>query len=171
MTTKGQLIGKGTFSKVYLQDDNTVLIQSECWAKECIADYIESDIFPDLKRVGYEKYECTYYPKVKSLKTALSTEHYEIYKQLRSLRIDIPGNKYDRMDMWREQFEKIENEHYRQGLIDALDSLCNWGTQIGFEISPRNVAVQDGKLILLDCFYFVNQLQAVRNRKYTATYA
>ncbi|UZT50044.1 hypothetical protein [Enterobacter phage 01_vB_Eclo_IJM] len=57
----------------------------------------------------------------------------------------------------------------REGLMDvlmALDACANFGSDIQFEISPRNVRAVNGKLILVDCFFLVSKLQEVRSSKW-----
>lgn len=166
-TRKLQLIGKGLFSKVYRLNDKQVYIQSTCYAKECISMnwHNSTNIFPVLEPVDIQEYICEYYAPVKSLKKELIAAHYDIYKQLRSLSVGYVKNNYDLLDKWREQFATVTNKKFRHALLDMTDNLCNWGTQINFEISPRNVAVKNGKLILLDVFFFSDQLNEQRMNK------
>lgn len=42
--------------------------------------------------------------------------------------------------------------------------MSNYDHRIGFEISPRNVAIDNGRLVLLDCFFSIDLLQE-RNRE------
>lgn len=51
-----------------------------------------------------------------------------------------------------------------QIILEALDACLNYGSSVRFEISPRNVAVQDGQLVLLDCFYLQSTLNEVLGR-------
>lgn len=157
-----ELIGKGAFSKVYKLNDKRVLIKSVCYAKECLSINVNSVWFPKLRRVDYNEYVCEYYPKVKSLKESLNPDHYRLYQELRKLRVYCE-NPNDYYNLWREEFQKVSNRSLKTTLLDFLDHLCGYGTQIGFEISPRNVAVKNGKLILLDVFYMQDQLRHVRN--------
>ena len=167
MNTKLQKIGEGLFSKVYRLNDKQVLIKSICQVKECIAmDWHQSTgVFPVLERTDEQgEYICEYYERVKSLKDSLTPAHYEIYKDLRSLKIDMPKNTYDLMDCWRAEFKKVKNKKYRDALLNMTDNLANYGSQLKFEISPRNVAVKNGKLILLDVFFFHDQMLAQRSK-------
>lgn len=156
-----ELIGKGAFSKVYKLNEKQVLIKSVCYAKECISLNINSKWFPKLERTDYNEYICEYYPKVKSLKEALKPEQYKIYQELRKLNVYC-NNSYDYLDGWRKEFKKLKNTSLKNSLLEVLTDLSNYGTQIGFEISPRNVAVKNGNLILLDVFYMRDQLERVR---------
>lgn len=159
-----ELIGKGTFSKVYKLNEKQVLIKSVCYAKECISLNMDSKWFPKLERTDYNEYICEYYPKVKSLKETLKPNHYKIYQELRKLNVYC-ANSYDYLDAWRKEFKKVSNTSVKNALLEMLDDLANYGTEIGFEISPRNVAVKDGNLVLLDVFYMRDQLDSVRKMK------
>jgi len=106
-----------------------------------------------------------YYPKVKSLKQSLKPAQYALYKELRALSIGYGNKDYDLYFKWREQFETIKNKAVREDLLEVVDHLNNYGTDLSFEISPRNVAVKNGKLILLDCFFIASQAAAKRKNK------
>lgn len=163
-----KLIGKGLFSKVYQLNEKQVLIKSTCNTKEAYSmDWHNSkNVFPVMERTNeYQEYICEYYPKVDSLKDSLLPEYYEIYKNLRALSIGYVPNNHNLLDAWREQFKKVSNRKYRLALLDMLDVLSNYGSDIQFEISPRNVAVKNSKLILLDCFFLVSQ----RNKAFAKT--
>lgn len=168
MDTRGlKLIGKGTFSKCYKLNDKEVLIRSNDNVKEYIAlwmDYVP--FIPNIERIDIGLYKMEYFPKVKSLKKTLKPKQYEIYKELRSLSVGFVANKHNLFYEWHEQFDTIKNKRFREGLKLALDCLANYGSDINFEISPRNVAVKNGNLILLDCFFMSSQLQDVRTGKY-----
>jgi len=56
-------------------------------------------------------------------------------------------------DAWYKEFSKVTNITLRNSLQEAIDACANYGSDIKFEISPRNVAVKNGNLILLDCFF------------------
>lgn len=157
-----ELIGKGTFSKVYLKSKSKVIIKSTCPIKECIANgwFPKTALFPTLKRLGYQEYECRYYPKVTSLKTALEPDQYVLYKELKRLshteyRADVAA--------WYKVFPKITNRRIRQHLQDAVEACANYGSDVMFEISPRNVAVHNGKLVLLDVFFIKSHLTRVKS--------
>ena len=165
-----KLIGKGAFTKAYLNDDEkTVVLYSVCPIKECMAfgGFPTSPLFPKLEQTGYLDsgegvYTMVYYPRVKSLKNALKPEQYAIYKELRALRALIPCNGYN---VLHKAFKTIKNRRVRGLMLQALDACSNYGSDIGFEISPRNVAVKNGKLVLLDCFFIQSKLKEVRSKK------
>lgn len=163
-----KLIGRGAFSRAYLlEDGETVEIISRDNVKECAAVFglADSEYFPKITRIDSnypdkQKYRMEYFPKVRSLKNSLSKNDYKLYKELRKIKPVFSKNTYDLPDLWREQFQAISNdfEECKNALLEAIDSLQNYGHDIGFEISPRNVAVKNGKLVLLDVFFFRSQL-------------
>ena len=171
ISTKGlKLIGKGVFSKVYQLNESEVLIKSDDYAKECMSEFVNSELVPSIERIGEGLFKMEYFEKVKSLKTALNKDQYAFYLELRSLEVPYNTKEVEFYFRWRDQFLRLSNEDYANDLLDVIDSLSNYGTDISFEISPRNVAVKDGKLILLDCFFIRSQLnekrQSTRKRQY-----
>ena len=168
-----KLIGKGAFTKAYLNDDGkTVTLYSVCPIKEGMALgwFPESPLFPKLERIDYLDsgegvYIMEYYPKVKSLKNTLSPNQYAIYRELRGLNIPLTQNPYDGYQELYNAFKTLKNRRVREIMLYALDSCVNYGSDIGFEISPRNVAVKNKKLVLLDCFFIKSKLNEVRSKK------
>ena len=71
---------------------------------------------------------------------------------------------HDSMSKVYEAFAAIEDEDLKEVMIEALEACGNYGSDVAFEISPRNVAVKDGKLILLDCFFMKSKLNQVRSK-------
>jgi len=168
MTMK--LIGKGAFTKAYLQDNGKVLLKSVDPIKECMALgwFPEHRLFPTVEMIDTGMYEMQYYPKVTSLKQNLTAEDWELYKELRALfdTYKASVNKYDGYSSWYKVFSTSDlPEEIKELLLEALDACANVGSDIMFEISPRNVAVDNGRLVLLDCFYQTSILQQVRNSK------
>ena len=160
---KPKLIGKGCFTKCYRISHNKVRLISADPAKECAALGWGSNsrLFPRIKQIETEVYEMTYYPKVKSLKAALRPDHYKIYQALRNINVWPTKGDFAYLDELRKQFNKLP-KRVAKALNEQIDGLLNYGTDVRFEISPRNVAVKNGKLILLDCFFFASKLREVR---------
>lgn len=162
-------IGKGLFSTVFL-DGDTVIVKSVCRAKECNAlfGYGDSDLWPEIERIDYDDistYRMPFYERPKSLKKALDPDQWEIYRILRNFKPEVR--------QWLNCYEKAiaqvraQNPELADALQDAVDNLANYGSDMMFEISPRNVAVKDGKLILLDVWFFSSQAKEQRTqRKY-----
>jgi hypothetical protein len=163
-------IGKGLFSTAYLQEDNkTVLLKSTDNIKECMSLgwFPESKYFAKIERIEDNLYKMKYFKRVNSLKKSLRPQQYEIYKELRKLAIGFIKNNYDRLDMWRNQFNTLKNQTIKNTLIQAIDACSNYGSCVSFEISPRNVAVsKTGGLILLDCFFMQDQANKLMTKKY-----
>ena len=166
-----RLIGKGAFTKCYLNDDGvTVTLRTKDKAKECLALWgytdFDSYLFPSLERLDYDHngvgtYSMQYYAPTKGLKNHLENRQWELYQALRKLTPAFGGNSKRYKDYWHNAFNSLSDdfEEEKEALNQALDSLGNYGTDIQFEISPRNVRVINGKLLLLDCFFFVHQLK------------
>lgn len=161
------LIGKGAFTKAYLKaNKKTVLLKSCCPMKEAMSlgYFPNSRLFPKLTRVDYETYELEYYPRVTSLKKALNPLHYSYYQELRNIYKNDLIYGACNYDTWAKAFKTIKNQYLRNTMLQALDGCTNYDYEIGFEISPRNVAVKNGKLILLDVFFSRNKLKQVRSK-------
>ena len=164
-----KLIGTGSFTKAYLRStDNKVILKSCCPIKECMSMgwFPTSRLFPKITRVEHEKYEMKYYPKVSSLKNNLDPDQYKIYLTLRNVqnRFMCTGlnNKHDSLSIYYKAFSKLENKRVSKAMCEAIEACGNYGSAIGFEISPRNVAVNNGKLVLLDVFYSISKLEQLR---------
>lgn len=164
-----KLIGRGAFTRAYLMESGKVLLKSCDPIKECMSLgwFPESPLFPLVERVDIQVYEMEYYPRVSSLKKNLDPDQWEIYKALSNLNVGIPLRRADRYLAVHKAFDTLADEALRDTMKGALDACCNYGTDIGFEISPRNVATKEGKLILLDCFFSVVALEAVRKGELT----
>lgn len=168
MTMK--LIGKGSFTKAYVQDNGKVLLKSIDPIKECMASgwFPEHRLFPSVEMVDEGMYEMQYYAKVTSLKQNLSSEDWALYKELKALydAYEAPTDKYDGYSSWYTVFSSSElPEEIKEVLLEALDACSNIGSDIMFEISARNVAVDNGRLVLLDCFFQTSMLEQVRKSK------
>lgn len=167
-TSKMQRIGKGAFSIVYKKDEKTVFIKSKDNVKECMSMgwFPNTRMFPKIERVGvsdcgeFQFYEEKFYERKLAPKKDLLPDEYEFYQALRNLNTRCDNN-YMRLDHWRNQFDSLPAKFKRKKklLNEALDALSNYGTDICFEISPRNIAIHAGKLVLLDCFFFASALK------------
>lgn len=160
-----KLIGSGSFTKAYLDDRGKVVLKSRDKAKECMSMGClpKSKLFPDVKCIGDNLYEMNYLGPTKTgLKKELRPRQYRLYKALKDLfDKSLPSNdRNDSMFLWHDLFNTLPSEFRRekQVLKEALDNFGNWGTDVAFEISPRNVRVVNGFLCLLDCFFFRSDL-------------
>ena len=165
-----QLIGKGLFTKAYRKDKTTVLLKSDDPIKECMSMgwFPESRLFPKIVRTNCGEYEMKYYEKVSSLKKSLTETHYEMYEELRKVSKNIKrtSNIYDGLFNVRDGFKMIKDRRLKEIMIRAVEACSNYGSDVEFEISPRNVAVtKTGKLILLDCFFMKSKALNIRKTK------
>jgi O6-methylguanine-DNA--protein-cysteine methyltransferase len=167
--TYKNVIGKGLFTTAYLQDDKkTVVLKSTDYIKECMSLnwFPESKHLPEIEMIDRFVYKMPLYNKPTSLKNNLKPSQYKIYQELRKLSVGFVKNSYYLMDAWHKEFDKITNKKIRTLLKDCLDSCSNYGSDIQFEISPCNVAIDNkGNLILLDCFFVQSQANEIRNSK------
>ncbi len=175
-TIKGlKSIGKGTFTKCYLNScgESVTLITCDP-IKECIANgwFPESELFPKVEHVDYCErtdrniYTMEYYPRTKGLKSVLDVDQWKIYQTLCKVYqgLSYHSNIYEGYQKLYKAFESIQDQELREIMIDALDACSNYGSDVGFEISPRNVAVKNGKLILLDVFFMRSTLKQIRSK-------
>jgi hypothetical protein len=130
-------------------------------------------------------YRMEHFPRTKSLKSALKPDQWQLYLALRRVMNKGAGyykNNWDRIDEYRRLFDgmgrELDGKVYKENLGDenagkgakygemmvfALESLLNFGGDVSFEISPRNVAANSsGELVLLDCFFYREDLRRVR---------
>lgn len=161
------LIGRGTFTKCYHEEGSESVYLVSCDPiKECMAHgwFPSSENFPKIELLTEGVYKMEYYPKTPALKKHLEADQWAIYQELRHLFLNsnLPTNEDEYFFYWHKQFDTITNEEARETLKEALDACGNYGTDICFEISPRNVAAKEGKLILLDCFFSTKTLMKVR---------
>lgn len=159
-----KLIGKGLFTKAYLREDGKVELMSKDYIKECMSFgwFPSNRLFPSIKSIDNGNYEMKYYPKVKSLKKSLKPIEYNKYLELRNLTIPFIVNKYEGYDNLYNAFSTIKGKILREAMLEALSACTNYGSDISFEISLRNVAVDKGNLVLLDCFFIQTQADSIR---------
>ena len=163
---KFKLIGKGRFSTAY-QNKNTVYIKSQDPVKECFALFpVNSSYFPkvSLSDLPEFDYKMPLYNKVRAPKKQLNDISLVIYQELRELFKNIPipfSKKESDYSILYRLFSGIKSsKRLKTALINAIDHLANYGADIGFEISPRNIAAtKSGNLILLDCFFLKRALK------------
>ena len=114
---------------------------------------------------NYTLLTCKHYPKVRSLKNTLYKSHYELYKFLRELASSLLWvniNHKDSYKFYDDYLTDLESKlnaapkKFRpicEEIWERVNDLRNYGTFIQIEISPRNVAVDGKRLILLDIFF------------------
>lgn len=168
-------IGTGSFSTVYRKGNSShVLIVSTDPVKECMSMgwFPDSRLFPKVTRISYnddgtQTFTMKYYDKVTAPKKQLNERSYKLYKALRGL--DITYCKDHLLyDKWVKAFNELPKEFKaaKEALLEAVSALTNYGSDISFEISPRNIAVtKSGNLILLDCFFLRSALREKKSIK------
>ena len=104
--------------------------------------------------------------ETRSLKKSLRPRQYRLYILLKAISNDrgTVANKYAEYSKWYEKLSQLPSEFSRERdvILDGLDGCTNTGSDIAFEISPRNVAVDNGFLVLLDVFFNIGTLHEVR---------
>lgn len=155
-----KLIGKGHFSRAYLREDGKVLIKSRCRTKEALSMFDGAFSFlPEIERIDTQTYLMPYYPPTKGLKAHLEPDQWKLYQQLRRIQWQFEtGYRLVRSGFCRLNIP----EETKEQLIALLDHVTNWAddeSDIVFEISPRNVRAVNGKLILMDVFFFESQIR------------
>jgi hypothetical protein len=166
-TNKPSYLKKGHFTKAYLYNkSNEVILESRCNVKECMALgwFPESSLFPaitfsDLEsnKDGFKVYKMPLYTtNSRSVKSIICKEDYEnIYLPLRKICFVI-----DYKDFKDQLFKVGVSDGVREIILEAYEACMNYGSDVGWEISPRNVAAtSEGKLVLLDCFFIKSQLR------------
>ncbi len=158
--TKGlKRIGRGLFTTCYRLDANTVMLKSSDPIKECMALgwFPVSEHFPLVTCVTDGIYKMQYFPKTASLKKNLDADQWQLYKHLKDLfnTFWLPNDRACRRLAWLKHFDNLPEQFSstREALQEAIDAIGNYGEDVCFEISPRNVRACNGKLILLDCFF------------------
>lgn len=174
-----KLIGRGAFSRVYSipSNDKEVFIKSCDPVKELMANgwFPDSERFPRTRHAvnleGEEGYIQERFEKVSSLKKSLIPSEYKLYKELETL-----FKGYSDTDNYHRAIRSDNSMYFlikelknsnlssevKEILISALEECGNFGTDVCLEVSPRNVAVRDGKLVFLDLFFLQKYLTKVR---------
>ena len=163
---KFKIIGKDRFSTAY-QNKDVVYIKSQDPVKECFAFFpVNSSYFPKVSVSDLPEfdYKMPLYNKVRAPKKQLNDRSITIYQELRKLfnnNLFYFNKKESGYAKWYRLFSGIKSsKRLKNALINAIDNLANYGDDIGFEISPRNIAAtKSGNIILLDCFFLKRALK------------
>lgn len=163
-----KIIGRGHFTTAYLKDDTTVILRSRDKVKEIMSmgSFPETELFPKIKQVGYRVedefsiYETDFVKVCGSLKRRLSNNWLRVYQQLRVLDKASYKNVFELREIVGDMTFR---EDIKEDLLGAIEALIDGGEDVVFEISPKNVGyTEDGKLILLDCFYYKSAIRGKR---------
>ena len=164
------------FTTAYLNEKEECILKTFDTVKMSISEGYCSEhrLFPPIERVG-EIYhggksmvmlKMEYFPRVTSIKNNVSPRQWRLYKALRDVfrAVMMERGRWEYMDLLYDTFRKMPSEfaNEKEALVEMVDQLRNYMTFVGFEISPRNVAVKGGKLVLLDCFFDMDLLAKTR---------
>jgi len=150
----------GLFSTAYM-DGEHVILKSICRAKECLAlfGFGDSNYWPQIEQVERYVYRMPFYQPLK--KSSLDVDQWALYQALRAHTQAF--NSYVPREPSYDRYDRLYAHWAAYPFIqEALESLTNYGQDIDIEVSPRNVKVQDGKIILLDIFFFRDAVAEVR---------
>lgn len=168
-------IGRGLFSTAYLNKDNKVELFTFDPIKEAYYLYGQNNPFvptiynrETLEKERYgrieEKYTMKYYNQPRSLKKNLKPSHWKVYQELRKVFMSGENRGYHQL---QKSFGNLDI-HWTQKdlLLDMLADVSNYDFDIIMEISPRNVAVENGTLILLDIFFSPRLANKIRKEQF-----
>ena len=168
-----KLIGAGLFSKIYSADAlDYVIITKKDYIKEAMGVewFPESRYFPKIEEIEIEGdyyWKMKKYNKTKKIKGLLNDDDYKFYQELRKIVKNKPiiKNKYDNYIVLYELFsESSLTEDQKELMLNALTACSNYGSDVDFEISPRNIFIDSGRLILADCFFIISQAEEIRKK-------
>jgi hypothetical protein len=164
-------VKRGSRTKVYIFNDKALLRTIDP-VKECMALgwFPDHELFPEVKRTDFEDlddsfqvFESPVYLQGSSMKQLVCKEAWEeVYLPLRRMFLTMSWGF--RSHEWKFSFLNAINncvglrEEVKEPIKEAYEACMNFSEseKVKFEISPRNIAAtEDGKLILLDCFFMV----------------
>lgn len=170
-------IGKGAFTTAYLNEVTQRVTLHSCDPyKEAMAWgwFPESPLFPAVEYVELGVYEMDYMPTTRGLKSALKPDQWDLYQCLRAVadiwRSNMGSNNWRHSDSYSLLHAALDKSvaatlypEAVQTVKEAVDACSNYGSDVGFEISPRNVRANSaGQLVLMDVFFSLNKLIEVR---------
>lgn len=168
---RGELIGKGRFSKVYAHKRNQkrVIIVTVDLVKEVYTLGGLGRWFPELERVDYGLYTARRYERVRAPKAQLTPLDYKDYKALRKLHTEAASCTWARKySTFAYATFELADQFLRKPLArafkTALNHSFNYARDPWFEVTPRNIAVdRRGRLVLLDLFYDLDVVKTAPN--------
>lgn len=157
-------IGKGLFSTAYRSGENGRVYLKSCDPiKECMAHgwFPKSDRFPivEFSDVDGFDYVMDYLKPSKAIIKNLLPDERESYRLLRETMHcqSEHDNLVSRVLDFSKRFAELG-----EVIHEALDGCVNYGSDICFEISPRNSRAINGKLVLVDCFFIKSMAKICR---------
>jgi hypothetical protein len=162
-------VKRGSRTKAFIFSDK-VLLRTIDPVKECMALgwFPDSELFPEVKMTDFEDlddsfqvFESPVYLQGRSMKSLVCKEDWEeVYLPLKQIFQTMSWGF--RSSDWHYAFiNAVDNcvglrYNVKDAVKKAYEGCMNFSERVKFEISPRNIAAtEDGKLILLDCFFIV----------------
>ena len=157
-------IGSGSWSSCFVQQDGTVVIKSKDFCKKLMSKegWPKHRTWPKLKCIRLETdteeplYQMERLEIISKcsevyIKSNLSKRQYRWYKVLQE--IDMLGGSIERQKTTLTQ--KIPKEFHREmkRIFEALEYIWSLEGEANFECQDFNLAIKDGYVVLLDCFY------------------
>ena len=160
-SVKLPLLSRGRFTKCFksVTRKNTVVLLSTDYAKESFSMswVTPNQLFPKIESVETLDTNETVY-LMKEYKTGNASKIGQLNKK--NLKLYYELKKLDGMsglDTLRKEALSISDNDFREMFLGGLDALSNWGTDMVFDFRRSNIAIEKGKLILVDPFYFKHQ--------------
>jgi hypothetical protein len=107
----------------------------------------------------------------RSLKKAIPEKDYDLFKRLQKfMDEDVFGiGKYSNFTISYLHNVIAESDHLepwaKDFLVESVSGCANAGCDPTFEISQRNVAVQNGRLVLLDVWFMISEFTRSQLRR------
>lgn len=188
----GKPFAQGMFTKAYNHpDDSSKVVLISCDPiKDCMAhgwfpdarnNGWDTDLYPVIDQIGpcdwmripgnWRIYSMDRLERPRSLKKAIPEKDYELFKRLqRFMDDDVFGIvRYRHFTISYLHKVIAESDHLQDWtkdfLIESVSGCANAGCDPTFEISPRNVAVQNGRLVLLDVWLMISELTKSQLRR------
>jgi len=167
-------LGSGTFTVAFKHPSSKkVILKSVDPVKRAMASgrLPKSDLFPEVVFINKETHRVHVYSMkhyktlsskgigtfdgIEKLKTVLTPKHARLYKEL----VLVSETNSEGIREFIEEIRNISNEFHteREEIIRYAKALSKeTKRKLIFEAQPFNVAVENKKLILFDCFYPMN---------------
>lgn len=165
MNKYGKLIGSGSWSKAYrLPNSDFVTIVTNDYAKEALDLYTPCNIhLPAIEQVDsytnrmgndMKVYRMPFYERLKM--TQLERQDAKDLRTIRKTFIAETGSihYYSDYNVLADIVDSMDiQETMKEGLNSLLSGLANYSYRMGLEFYPRNLKMQNHRLILLDVIF------------------
>ena len=157
-------IGTGSFSQAYQQKDGKVIIVSDDPVKKLMSKGVLPDhrMFPKVTMIAPETrrtdgiYEMEYYSIVRDMpeeeiRKQLSKRQWYLLSTLRTIYCANGSPEEIKKQLTRQMAKCFHREMHL--LFTAIDAVHATGVRANCEFQCMNLAVRDGKIVFLDCFF------------------